>query len=152
MFKLKRSGFTLIELVSVVAIVAVLALIAVPRLLNFVEAQRVATFESNHDVLRSALTMYIGLHNGEVPSDLASLGPYVSNVELDGPNRGKVSEYFNGSGTEASPADNAKPTGAYYKWDGTTLTSKLIGLEKEYNGRAGIYASGVYTMTYSPVS
>lgn len=148
----KKKGFTLVELVVVVAIIAILALIAVPRFVNMTESGRVATMESNHNALRTAITLYSAEHGGELPpADGANsdelpnvLGKYLQDITLDadGDPTTSVHTYFNEKDEKTS-----------YNWDGTTLTSRIEGLKGSYADRkAGEFdpADNSYTIISNP--
>ena len=139
----KRKGFTLVELIVVVAIIAILALIAVPRFVNMTESAKVSTFESNHGVLKSAITMFAADNGGTLPKSIEDLGPYISDISIPA----------TPSGTEVANYFKDKPEGATYtvSADGV-LTSKITGLTKDPGRDVGEYkdADKSYEVTYTP--
>jgi general secretion pathway protein G len=71
-YKIKQSGFTLIEVMVVVAILAILASVLVPRIMDEPDKARVARAKQDIRALESALDLY-KLDNLNYPSDLQAL-------------------------------------------------------------------------------
>ena len=70
---IKRSGFTLIELMMVIAIIGTLAAIATPNYLSFIDKVRVNVVISDMKAIeKDLLGYYIEFH--EFPPDLAAVG------------------------------------------------------------------------------
>ena len=134
--KKMRKGFTLVELVGVVAIIGILAVIAVPKFVNMTESAKVSAFESNVDVLKTAITMYMADNQGTVPVDGIVLAPYVADMA----GFSDVCEML------SDKVDNST-----YTWDGTEVKAVLTNLKGDYDNRkAGTYGSGTYTITFEP--
>ena len=70
---IKRSGFTLIELMMVIAIIGTLAAIATPNYLNFIDKVRVSTAISDIKTIEKDLFSYY-IEFDEFPPDLAAVG------------------------------------------------------------------------------
>ncbi len=64
-----QSGFTLIELMVTIAIIGVLTGIAVAKYENTVRKTQEAASKANLGVIRSALSIYSGDHEGAYPTD-----------------------------------------------------------------------------------
>jgi prepilin-type N-terminal cleavage/methylation domain-containing protein len=70
---LKKTGFTLIELMIVVAIIGILAAIAIPQFANLVAKSQEGRTKANLGTIRSALSIYYGDSEGWYPVDTTSL-------------------------------------------------------------------------------
>lgn len=120
----KRKGFTLAELVVVVTILGILAVIAVARFSKATESAKMRTFESNHRIMVSAITMYMADNNGSQPPAGTNLAPYLSQS----------------SGTAATDVTsfNGKPEGStyVYTYDTGTKTGKLTSTFQPAGGGA----------------
>ena len=81
---IKKSGFTLVELLVVMAVIALLLSIAVPRYFSSVEKSREAVLRENLSLTRQALDKYYG-DNGKYPDNLDQLvsGKYLRSLPLD---------------------------------------------------------------------
>ena len=73
-----RKGFTLIELLVVVAIIGILVLIAVPRFLSMTEGAKESTFKANHQIVISAVAMYIAKNDGKLPAGSGDLDAFIA--------------------------------------------------------------------------
>lgn len=72
MIGMRRSGFTLIELIVVLAIVALLASIVAPRYLNALDNGREAALRASLNAMRDAIDKYTA-DNGHYPDSLDDL-------------------------------------------------------------------------------
>jgi prepilin-type N-terminal cleavage/methylation domain-containing protein len=70
MNKHPQKGFTLIELMIVVAIIGILAAIAIPKFAQMLEKSREGATKGNIGALKSAIAIYTGDWQGQVPNDL----------------------------------------------------------------------------------
>ena len=68
----RRTAFTLIEIMIVIVIIGILASLAVPRVMDKLDQAKVETTKSNLRVLRGAVQSY-KLDNGEYPQTLDEL-------------------------------------------------------------------------------
>lgn len=82
--QMKKSGFTLVELLVVMAVIALLLSIAVPRYFSSVEKSREAVLRENLSLTRQALDKYYG-DNGIYPETLDQLvsKKYLRSLPLD---------------------------------------------------------------------
>ena len=108
----KRKGFTLAELVVVVTIIGILMFIAISRFSSISDTANNRSFEANHKIAASAITMYMADHNGARPAATETFEAYISSST---------------DGTQGIASLQGKPTGSTYTWDGTTLTSTYTG-------------------------
>lgn len=69
---MRRSGFTLIEILVVVAIIAILALAILPNYIGFDVDARVVTTKSNLATLRNRISLYRA-KEGEYPKSISDL-------------------------------------------------------------------------------
>ena len=73
MYRIKRKGITLIELLIVVIILGALAAIAIPRISTSAHNARKYACYTNVDILNSQLEMYAADSDGEYPDALSDL-------------------------------------------------------------------------------
>ncbi len=78
--KMKRKGFTLIELVIVIAILGILIAIAVPRLGGFRDSAQVAADEATAETIEKAANLYVATH-GKPGAD--ALSEHVTGEKAD---------------------------------------------------------------------
>ncbi|MFA6028523.1 MAG: type II secretion system protein [Elusimicrobiota bacterium] len=71
--RLRRGGFTLIELMIVVAIIGILAAVAIPKFAELIRKSREGATKGNLGALRSALSIYYGDMEGQYPDYLHAL-------------------------------------------------------------------------------
>ena len=64
----KRGGFSLLELVIVIVIMGIVAAVAIPRMSRGSAGAADAALSGNLAVLRNAIDMYAGEHNGAYPA------------------------------------------------------------------------------------
>src|SRR5262245_56804115 len=86
---MRKSAFTLIELLIVVAIIAILAAIAVPNLLEAQTRAKVSRTKSDMRTLGSAIRAYEVDNNRPIPSGTDTAAPFKNNfwfswIWLDG--------------------------------------------------------------------
>ena len=83
MTKMKRKGFTLIELMIVVAIIGILAAIAIPKFAELIRKSSEGASKGNLGALRSAMSIYYGDMEGTYPANVTALtigGKYLTEV------------------------------------------------------------------------
>ena len=66
--KQRRSGFSLLELVIVIVIMGIVAAVAIPRMSRGSAGAADAALSGNLAVLRNAIDLYAGEHNGTNPA------------------------------------------------------------------------------------
>jgi general secretion pathway protein G len=84
LWRIKNTGFTLVELLVVMAVIALLLSIAMPRYFSSVEKTREAVLRENLSITRQALDKYFG-DNGKYPETLEQLvsGKYLRSLPQD---------------------------------------------------------------------
>jgi prepilin-type N-terminal cleavage/methylation domain-containing protein len=75
---LRRSAFSLIELVIVVVIIGIIGAIAIPRFSSASESSAKAALVADLKVLREAIDLYSAEHGGTYPTSLTALTGYTS--------------------------------------------------------------------------
>ncbi len=76
MSKLRKKGFTLIELIAVLVIMAILALIVTPLVMNIIRKARIAADKRSIDAYGRSIELAIAgylLDNGKFPTDVSEL-------------------------------------------------------------------------------
>ena len=77
---MKNKAFTLIEIMVVCVVIVILATISIPTYQTIVEKAHATTCESNLNLLKSALDVYIMDHD-TMPASLSQLPPkYIDNA------------------------------------------------------------------------
>jgi prepilin-type N-terminal cleavage/methylation domain-containing protein len=125
--RVRKGGFTLIELMIVVAIIGILAAIAIPRFGQMLEKSREGQTKGNLNSIHSAMMIYYGDQKGVWPSTLSTYSAFAFSQYLDNVGAVKVSGYF------VAQANN--PAGV--KVTMTTMASTPIG-----SGAGWLYDSG----------
>lgn len=83
--RLRRAGFTLIEIMIVVVILAILAATIIPQFSTSVNDSKVATMQSNLHTLRVQIQLYSLQHNGLFPTITSSALPQLTgNTDVNG--------------------------------------------------------------------
>ncbi len=77
--RMKRKGFTLVEIMIVVAIIALLAAIAIPNLMSAKRTANTAAAKANIRALSTAAEVYATGHNGTYPTS-AEVVPYIASA------------------------------------------------------------------------
>ena len=106
MKRIKRSGFSLIEMVIVILILGIIAAVAAPRMFDTAEQAEINTTHQQLAVLRNAIEMYRAQNgsypaNGNLPTAMAEMlnGPFPS--PTIGPVRGLAAVYYDTTTTPA---------------------------------------------------
>jgi|SRR5262245_23247344 len=82
--RVRRSGFTLIEILVVIVVIAILATLVAPNIFQHVGAAKDATAKSQIEMLGAALDAY-RLDNGRYPSTEQGLGALWEKPTVDPP-------------------------------------------------------------------
>jgi prepilin-type N-terminal cleavage/methylation domain-containing protein len=154
--RMRRTGFTLVELVIVVVIIAIIASIAIPKMSRGSAGAGDASLAQDLSTIRSALEMYQTEHGGSYPSNASAdtfrnqltqytdalgnpqatkdgthiYGPYLRSFPPlpVGVNRGSTVV------TVTAPAGSAAGAGWFY--DGTTVWANTSATEIDATGTA----------------
>ena len=86
----RKSGFTLVEVLIVVVIMAILAATIIPQFTDSTSDAKASTIKFNLHTLRSQIELYKTQHNGVVPT--GTLVELTKNTDIDG-NQGTGSAY-----------------------------------------------------------
>jgi len=71
--KLKKRGFTLVEIILVIVLIGIMAAIIVPKFAGQTDKAKIAATKANIETLRSAIRIYQGNNDGALPSALSDL-------------------------------------------------------------------------------
>ncbi len=140
----KRKGFTLIELVIVVAIIGILSMIAVPKFNEVTEDAKNKTWESNCQVVVSAIAMYMAANNGNIPTRAKELDNYINggfNSLWDTP-KGAIYQLFGGNTTYRFSA-SGEVVGTH-TYGGTTATYEVVDTKTDAYESGGYYFLSQY--------
>ena len=135
MVKLRKQGFTLIELIAVLVIMAILALIVTPLVMNIIRKARIAADKRSIDAYGRSIELAIAgylLDNGKFPTEISEL-----TIEYSG-------NTVECETTQINPDSSVYLTGctvggrtvdyAYGKDKSPTYTAYTIGNQVAYNG------------------
>ena len=119
------SGFSLLELVIVIVIMGIVAAVAIPRMSRGAAGAADAALSGNLAVLRNAIDMYAGEHNGAYPAAATAAN--------------QLTLYSSSAGVT-----NATKTATYIYGPYLRKVPKLpVGAEKGSTGIAAAAAAGV---------
>ena len=124
--RLKKQGFTLIELMIVVAIIGILAAIAVPKFADMVTKSKEASVKGNLGAVRSATSIYYGDMEGEYPQNLHDALTTADKYMPSATGLGNFSVPANKS--NANPGHSSSTTDASKVTQGTTPGSDAAGV------------------------
>jgi general secretion pathway protein G len=99
--KVRKSGFSLVELVVVIVIIGILAAIAIPRLSRGATGAGQSALAANLSTVRNAINLYATEHNGAFP------GPDAAGVT------DKLTKYTDVSGTSSATRTTTCKFGPY---------------------------------------
>ena len=123
--KKRRSGFSLLELVIVIVIMGIVAAVAIPRMSRGSAGAADAALSGNLSVLRNAIDLYAGEHNGTYPA----VGTIVA----------QLTTYSNDAGATQATKDATHIYGPYLR----KVPGLPVGAEKGSDSIAASAASGV---------
>ena len=109
--RMKKNGFSLIELVIVVVIIGIIGAIAIPRMSRGAAGASDAALSANLSVLRSAIDLYTTEHGGTAPTTatiVAQLTQYTNDAGIA--NASKTPVYIYGPYLRSVPNN---PVGAF---------------------------------------
>ena len=131
---MKRSGFTLVEILIVVIILGILAAIVVPQFTDASNEARMSSIQSDLQTVRSQIELYKAQHNDRDPwTDSVTQSTdfwtqLTTQTNADGSSGGNLGPYlqqaptnpFRDSDTVLNAADDGS---AGWHWDGTVFTA-----------------------------
>ena len=135
MTKLKKNGFTLIELIAVLVIMAILALIVIPLVMNIIRKARIAADKRSVDAYGRSIELAIAsylLDTGKFPTEISQL-----TIEYSGDTVTCTTEQINQDSSvylSGCKVRNRTVDGYIYGIDkSSSYTSYKIGDEVTYN-------------------
>src|SRR5256714_15253863 len=84
MTRLKRTGFTLVEILIVVIILGILAAIVIPQFTNASQDARESSLLSQLQTLRSQIELYKLQHKDKLPDLVTNWNPMTTKTKIDG--------------------------------------------------------------------
>jgi prepilin-type N-terminal cleavage/methylation domain-containing protein len=123
--KKRRSGFSLLELVIVIVIMGIVAAVAIPRMSRGSAGAADAALSGNLSVLRNAIDLYAGEHNGTYPA--------VATIVA------QLTTYSTDAGTTQATKDATHIYGPYLR----KVPGLPVGAEKGSDSIAAAAATGV---------
>jgi len=124
--RVKRGGFTLIELMIVVAIIGILAAIAIPKFADLIRKSNEGQTKGNLGSVRSALSIYYGDQEGIFPATPLALtinGDYIDMI----PNAKTPNYHADGSTFLLNTVANMTDAGQW-AYDNTPATANFGNL------------------------
>ena len=144
--RLKRRGFSLVELVIVVVILAIIGAIAIPRLSRGAEGAAESALIANLAALRNAIDLYTTEHEGLLPTEADFVNQMVQYSDLQGnTNAAKGGTFIYGPYLRAIPPlpVNGSNAVAGAKGDTGVAGAPAVGIAWIYDDSDGtIFANG----------
>ena len=135
MAKLRKKGFTLLELIAVLVIMAMLALIVTPLVMNIIRKARISADKRSIDAYGRSIELAIAgylLDNGKFPTDVSQLTIEYSGNEVVCSTtqlNSDSSVYLTGCTVAGRTVDYS-----YGKYEAPSYTAYSIGDKVSYNG------------------
>jgi general secretion pathway protein G len=132
--RMRKSGFTLVEILIVVIILGILAAIVIPQFTNASQDARESSLMSQLQTLRSQIELYKLQHRDALPNLVANWDPLTSKSDVDGTINaaGEFGPYMQSVPTNPVNGDTVVTDG-----DGSGAASGACGFIFDYNGGAG---------------
>jgi general secretion pathway protein G len=124
----RKSGFTLVEVLIVVVIMAILAATIIPQFTDSTSDAKASTTKFNLHTLRSQIELYKTQHNGVVPT--GTLVELTKNTDIDG-------VQGTGSGFPYGPYIRQIPDNPFNNSDAVTVITNDPAVAADVTGTGG---------------
>jgi len=133
--RIRKSGFTLVEILIVVIILGILAAIVIPQFTNASQDARESSLLSQLQTLRSQIELYKLQHKDALPNLVANWNPLTTKTDADG-NASAAADAF-GPYMQSAPTNPVNGLNVVVDGDGSAAASADAGFIFDYNAGTG---------------